>query len=175
MPNGAESAASKDTQELQPVWYLRFRRAALINGTISALWTLIMILPFPPFPIFLRIIVGGGPGTWFMLSYILYIAVGFGGFLGLSFLYFAVESERKIHQRLAWLNLLAMYVGVTGAVLTLAAAGALGGYASTIVHSPPETVRLILEPFVDVIRVLCLVAFIGVISGLVAIYPSKKM
>ena len=45
-----------------------FRNASLINIFISILWTLVIILPFEPFTILLRIIVGGGPGVWFLLA-----------------------------------------------------------------------------------------------------------
>ncbi|MEM1991443.1 MAG: hypothetical protein QXO76_12545 [Thermoproteota archaeon] len=142
----------------------------------SVFYTLIIVLPIQPFLMILRIIVGGGPGTWFILGYILYLAVGFTGHLGFSYLYYLAEKieGRKLNRLLVWLNILAMYVGITGANFALAIAGILGGYVSTILHSPSEEVRLILEPFVNPIRILSIVAIVGVLSGITALYLSKE-
>ncbi|MEM2909662.1 MAG: hypothetical protein QXO01_01150 [Nitrososphaerota archaeon] len=135
-----------------------------------------MVLPIQPFPTILRIIVGGGPGTWLILGYILYLVVGFAGHLGFSYLYYLIEKVeyRKVNGLLAGLNIITMYIGITGASFMLAIAGILGGYASTILHSSSEEVRLILEPFVNPIRILSIVAIIGVLLGIAALYLSKR-
>jgi hypothetical protein len=158
------------------MWSNRFRNAALINALISALWTLIILLPISPFPILQRIIVGGGPGIWFTIGYLLFLTLGFCGFVGFSFLYYVAESvqNRKINNGLAWLHLIATYVGIVGSTMALAVAGVLGGYASIIMHAPTEEIRLILEPFLNPIRILSLFAFIGIVSGLLSLTYSKS-
>ncbi|MEM2237364.1 MAG: hypothetical protein QW470_03975 [Candidatus Caldarchaeum sp.] len=162
-------------QEAQLVWSSRYRKGAVANAVVSAVWTLLYVIPVDPFPMLLRIVVAGGPGTWFILSYLLYIIVGFGGFLGLSYLYFVAErfEGRVVNRGLALVGFLAMYVGLTGTTFGLAVAGALGGYAAVIAHSPAETVRLIMEPFVNPLRTLCLVTVVGAVASLAAPYVEK--
>jgi heme/copper-type cytochrome/quinol oxidase subunit 1 len=134
-----------------------------------------MLLPFPPFTELLRILVGGGPGVWFLMAYLLFLAVGFGGFTGFSYIYYTLEAVegRHINPLLARSHLVLMYLGVLGAVLVLAVAGVLGGYSTTIAHAPPEVTRQVLEPFVWPIRLLAILALVGIGLGLAAIKTAS--
>jgi len=158
------------------LWASRYRKGAVFNGFVSAFWTLLFMLPFEPFPVLLKIVVAGGPGMWYILGYLLYMIVGFCGFLGLSHLYSAAESmgEGRVNQALALVGFTALYVGFTGSSFGLAVAGAVGGYAAVIVHAPAENVRLIMEPFVTPLRILCLVAIIGALASLASLLTPRK-
>ena len=151
-----------------------FRNASILNIFISILWTLIIILPFEPFTILLRIIVGGGPGVWFLLAYLLHIAIGFGGFMALSFAYYLIEERLKIHVngRVIDLGFYVLLVGVNVTLITLAIAGAIGGYYLNILHAPVEDVRNILEPMVNPLRILC---FITITGALICLIPILKI
>ncbi len=156
-------------------WAYRYRKGAVANGLVSVFWTLLYVLPFEPFPMLLKIVVAGGPGVWFMLGYLLHMIVGFGGFLGLSYLYSVAEDSggRRINNALALTGYVALFIGFTGTTFGLAVAGAVGGYTAVILHAPAESVRMVMEPFVNPLRVLCIVAVVGAIAGLAAPYASK--
>ncbi len=157
------------------VWASRFRKGAVANAFVSVFWTLLYVLPFEPFPMLLKIVVAGGPGVWFMLGYLLHMIVGFGGFLGLSYLYSVAEGteDRRVNGVLALTGYAALFIGFTGATVGLAVAGAVGGYEAVILHAPVESVRMVMEPFVNPLRILCIVAVIGVIASLAAPYASS--
>ncbi|GBC71781.1 hypothetical protein HRbin02_01569 [Candidatus Calditenuaceae archaeon HR02] len=159
------------------VWASRYRSGAVANAFVSILWTLLYVLPFEPFPVLLKIVVAGGPGVWFMLGYLLYIIVGFGGFLGLSYLYSIAEAAgaKRVNNFLALTGYAALFIGFTGTTIGLAVAGAVGGYTAVILHAPAENVRMVMEPFVNPLRILCLVTVIGTIASLAAPYtPSPR-
>ncbi|MEM0482573.1 MAG: hypothetical protein QXM16_06795 [Nitrososphaerota archaeon] len=157
------------------VWASRYRKGAVVNASVSAFWTLLYVLPFDPFPTLLKIVVAGGPGVWFMLGYLLYMIVGFGGFLGLSYLYSTSEDSggRRVNDALALTGYAALFIGFTGTTVGLAVAGAVGGYTAVILHAPAENVRMVMEPFVNPLRILCLIAVMGAIASLVAAYAPK--
>lgn len=157
------------------VWASRYRRGAVANAFVSILWSLLFVLPFEPFPMLLKIVVAGGPGVWFMLGYLLHIIVGFGGFLGLSYLYSIAEAsgDKRVNDALALAGYATLFIGFTGATIGLAVAGVAGGYTAVILHAPAEDVRMVMEPFVNPLRILCLIAVIGAVAGLAAPYTTK--
>jgi hypothetical protein len=63
----------------RPYWYRRFRGVAYAFTIAALAWTVVVVLPWAPFSYLPPIIVGGGPGTWFILGYFLFVAVGVGG------------------------------------------------------------------------------------------------
>lgn len=144
--------------------YILLRKIALVHAIAASIWTIIMVLPMGPFPLLLRIIVGGGPSTWFIMGYLLFIITGSCGFAVLSYVYYTVEKEGKtINNQLALLGIVLTCVGTTAASTMLQIAGALGGYQYSIMHSPTEKIRLLLEPLVNPIRLLTIIAAIGII------------
>lgn len=151
-----------------------FRSGFIANATISIVWTLAIIIPFEPFTILLRVIVGGGPGVWFLSAYLLHIAIGVGGFIGLSFAYYIVEerSEIEINDKIVVSGFYILFLGVNVTLVTLAVAGAIGGYYLNIMHAPVEDVRRVLEPMVNPLRLLC---FITIAGALICLIPVYKM
>ncbi len=158
-------------------WSKTYSTLALANAIIAVVWTLIIILPFEPTAFILPVMAGGGPGTWLVLGYILYIAVGFLGFTAFSYIFYTVENieARKPDPRLAPLGLVLTYIGVTGATFLLGIAGASGGHASTIPRIPTQTLREMLLPYVNVITLLVLVTAAGVIINILSIVVAKPV
>jgi hypothetical protein len=148
---------------LRPLWYRRFRGAAYLSAFAALVWTVVIIIPSKPFSYLPPIIVGGGPGIWFVLAYLLFIVVGIGGFGVLSSFLTTVElhENRSVDSRLMWPALILLSIGVTGSCLLLALAGAVGGYESTFETSSAQSIDSILLPYVDPISSLTLIAVIG--------------
>jgi len=163
----------------KPLWYRRYRGAAYLSTFAALIWTVIMVLPWAPFSYLPPIVVGGGPGIWLVLGYVLFIVVGIGGFGALSSFLTAVELDenRTIDARTMWPALILLSIGVAGSCLLLAVAGAMGGYAATFETSSAQSIDNILYPYVDPITILTLVAVIGaalaVLSMVRARWPSR--
>jgi len=157
-------------------WYRRFRAAAYVSAAGLTVLTLLIVLPFHPFSYLPPIIEGGGPGTWFLLGYILYAAVGFGGFAGLSALMFAVETYegRRANDTVMAAGFILLFAGVTVTSILLLLAGALGGYAINIEGNTTQFAQGILSPYVDPITLSSLVSVIA--AGLLVFgMTSSKM
>lgn len=142
---------------------IMFRRATIVNSLISIVWTIIIVLPLEPFSLLLRVIVGGGPGIWFLLAYILHIIIGSGVFTGFSYLYYLIEDSSNIKAENIFnlTGFFLLFIGVNITLIVLAVAGAIGGYYLNILHLPIEIVRETLEPFVNPLRILSIVTVIG--------------
>lgn len=152
------------------------RRLALIDAVVASIWTLILLIRVKPFSYLLPIMAEGGPGTWLILGYILFITVGFCGLLGFSTFYTQLEEEGYVvDRRLAAFGVVALYVGATSATVLLGFGGALGGYARSIQHLPTQQVQAILEPFVDVVTAFAAVAVMGVLINVAAIAGAKRV
>lgn len=120
-----------DQGQRQLQWYRFFRWGAYLSAFAALAWTVAIVLPFPPFTNIPPIIVDGGPGTWFLLSYVLFILIGTGGFGTLSGFLATMElqEERTLDARLMWPALLLFSFGLAGSCTMLAVAGYQGGYA----------------------------------------------
>jgi heme/copper-type cytochrome/quinol oxidase subunit 1 len=129
----------------------------------AMIWTVAIVLPFPPFSYIPPIIVGGGPGTWFMVGYLLYIVVGFAGLAAFSSILYMVErGEGRRADGVALLaGLPLLYFGVTAASIMLGMAGFEGGYARSIQHASEQAIEGILQPYVNPITVSALAAVAG--------------
>ena len=157
----------------RPLWYRRYRGAAYLCTFAALIWTLVIVLPYQPFSYIPPIIVGGGPGTWFALAYLLFIVVGIGGFGALSAFLTTVElhERRSIDQRTMWPALILLSVGVVGSCLLLAVAGAVGGYAATFESSSVKSIDSLLSPYVNPITAFVLVTIVG--AGLAVISMAR--
>jgi len=155
------------------MWYRRFRGAAYLITFGALVWTLMIVLPFTPFSYLPPIMVGGGPGIWFALAYILFIVVGIGGYGALSAFLTTVELHegRSIDARLMWPALMLLSIGVVSSCLLLAWAGAVGGYATTFETTPTGSIDNLLQPYVNPITAFVLVAIIG--AGLAVISMAR--
>jgi hypothetical protein len=89
--------------------------------------------------------------------------VGVGGLGAMSGFLTSVEVDegRSVNDRTMLPALVLLSVGTAGSCLLLAAAGAVGGYATTYGTSPASSVDTLLAPYVDPITALTLVAVIG--------------
>jgi hypothetical protein len=159
----------------KPLWYRRYRGAAYLSAFGIMIWTIVVVLPFHPFSYLPPIIVGGGPGIWLVLGYLLFLVVGVGGFGSLSAFLTTVELHegRTIDSRLMWPALFLLSVGVTGSCLLLAVAGAVGGYASTFGTSSANSIHDMLIPYVDPITGLALVAVLGAALAVLAMVRAR--
>jgi len=145
------------------LWYRRFRTAAYANAVGSILWTIAIVLPFAPFSYLQPIMVGGGPGTWFLVGYLLYPTVGVGGFASFSSLLFVIETyeRRSLNQQIMLTGLILLYVGVLAGCVLLGIAGASGGYAIIVQNSTVNVAQSVLSPYVTPISTASLAAVAG--------------
>lgn len=159
------------------VWYRRFRLAAYVNVVGSLVWTVAIILPFPPFSYLQPIIVGGGAGLWFLVGYVLYVAVGGCGFGWLSGTLHTIEigENRSLNAPLMWLGSVSLELGITASCVLLGLAGALGGYASTLNDASTQTVRELLLPYVLPISLATLLAVAGCALALLAMVRARGL
>lgn len=128
-----------------------------------------------PFSYLLPIMAEGGPGTWLILGYILYVVVGFCGFIGFSTIYTNIEEKSyMVNDKLAALGVVLLFTGATSSTILLGLGGALGGYARSIQRLPSYQVQAILEPFIDVITVFTILAVIRVLINVAVIIRAKR-
>lgn len=157
------------------LWYGRFRTAAFLSTIAALIWTLIIVLPFEPFSYLPPIIVGGGPGIWFVLAYVLFVVTGIGGFGAISGILTTVELHegRTVDGRLMWPALVLMCVGTAGSCILLGVAGAVGGYASTFQGSSTGAIHDLLAPYVNPITTLVIIAVIGAALAVLSMVRAR--
>jgi hypothetical protein len=119
--------------------------------------------------------VGGGPGTWFLVGYLLYAAVGVGDFGVISSFLFAIEihERRAPNGRIMLVGLILSFIGVLSGCLLLGIAGMSGGYAVVIEHSTTDIAQSILSPYVNPITAASLVSVIGAGTSLYGVAAAK--
>ena len=124
-------------------WSSRFIWAAVAQGLVAAIVTLLIVEPqtylginsyFSP----ARVIAGGGGGTWMFTGYILYLVVGVVAVAVTAMFYFYIEGlQGKTYHGftnlLAWGHYLFMNVGVAVSMLLMVYGGYMAGYAATAV------------------------------------------
>jgi len=145
------------------LWYSRFRTAAYANAIGSMLWTIAIVLPFAPFSYLQPIMVGGGPGTWFLVGYLLYPIVGVGGFASISSLLFVIETYegRCLNYGIMLIGFVMLYGGVLAGCVLLGIAGVSGGYAIIVQNSTVNVAQSVLSPYVAPISIASLAAVAG--------------
>ena len=158
-----------------PQWYKRYRAAAYACTLAALVWTLLIVLPFEHFSYLPPIIVGGGPGFWFVLAYLLFLVVGIGGFGAVSGFLTTVEmhERRTFDGRLMWPALALMCAGVAGSCILLGVAGALGGYAATFQGSPTDTIHDLLAQYVNPITTLVIIAVVGAALAVLSMVRAR--
>jgi len=144
-------------------WSRRFRVAALTAGLGAVVWTILMILPVEPFSSIPPVLVGGGPGIWLLLGYLMYIVGGFGGLSILSSMLYPLERDGSWRPdgAILGLGLALFYAGVTCASVLLGLAGFTGGYAYSIDHAADTSIVSILQPYVGLVTFAALAASAG--------------
>jgi hypothetical protein len=156
-------------------WYATFRTASYLSVFGALVWTVAMVIPFPPFSDFPPILVGGGPGQWLVVAYLLYLALGSGGFGWLSGLLYTIEKaeNRIISSSIMWPGFLMLFSGVTASCVSLGYAGAAGGYASIINGASTTSLKQMLSPFVYPITAMVAVAVAGAVLVLLAMIRAR--
>lgn len=149
----------------RPAWHARYRWVTYLNTLAALVWTALMVLPFAPFSDVPPIIVGGGPGTWLTVAYLMFLAVGIGGFGVLSSLLATMELHegRLVDSKVMWPASVLLCVGFVGGCILLGTAGAVGGYESTFEGASTAAIHDLLSPYVYPITALTLAAVIGAV------------
>lgn len=144
-------------------WYKRFRLATYTGLAASIIWTVFIVLPFRPFSYLPPIIVGGGPGIWFVLSYLLLLMVGVAGFGTVSGLLHTIEADesRSLNPLIMSLALVLLGLGTAFSCGLLAVAGAVGGYDSTVLGTSGSSVHEQLSLYVYPITATSLATLAG--------------
>jgi hypothetical protein len=157
------------------LWYRRFRGAALLSSCVAFIWTVIIILPVDPFNSLLPVMIDGGAGTWLLLGYLLYLAVGIGGFGAVSAMLASLElDEGRVPNRFALsAGLILLLVGVNASCVLLGLAGGYGGYSQNIQHASGGSLDSLLTPFVNLTRLTTVLAVAGGVSTVLGIAVSK--
>jgi hypothetical protein len=134
------------TRAIQSKWAGRFIWAAIINGLIATVATILILDPlqyvtgkadyFSP----AKVIAGNGAGTWFFTGYIGYLVVGVIATAVTALFYFYIEGiQGKVYKGftnlLAWGHLLFMNVGIAGSMLIMMYQGYLAGVAAVATSS----------------------------------------
>jgi len=122
-------------------WSTRFIWAAVAQGLVAAIVTLLIVEPqsylginsyFNPG----RIIASTGGGNWMFVGYILYLVVGVIGVAVTSLYYFYIEGilgkpYHGLTNLLAWGHYLFMNIGVAVSMLVMTYGGYIAGYDGT--------------------------------------------
>lgn len=176
---------------LKGKWAGRWVKAAVVQGAIAAIVTVLMIQPLSYFnitPYFNpgMVIAGGGGGTWLFTGYILYLVVGVIGVAATAGVYLYFEGilgrvYSGFSNVLAWGQFVLMNVGVAGSMLLMMYGGYLAGWAGAakssggLGYSNYQIHTTYLVHFEDPIGALALVAVLGlVIGGLGFVLKSRN-
>lgn len=159
----------------RPLWYRRYRGAAYLSAFAALVWTVAIVLPFAPFSYLPPIIVGGGPGVWFLFAYILFLVVGIAGFGALSAFLTTVELHegRSIDSRLMWPALALLSFGFVVSCALLAWAGYIGGYASTFGGASVKSIDSLLSPYEYPVMTTTLITVVGAGLALVSMIRAR--
>ncbi len=187
MPTGSMPATPSPTMMaglmsgLRANWAGRWAKAAMVQGAIAAIVTVLIIQPLSYFnitPYFNpgMVIAGGGGGTWLFAGYIIYLVIGVVGVAATGGFYFYYEAVlgRAYHglaNYLAWAQFVLMNVGVAGSMLLMMYGGYLAGWAGAakssggLGYTDYQIHVTYLSHFEDPIGALALVAVLGLVLG----------
>ncbi len=167
---------------IQGKWAGRFIWAAVIQGLIAAVVTVLILDPlqyltgnadyYSP----ARVIAGNGAGTWMFTGYISYLVVGVVAVAVTAMIYFYIEGiQGKVYSgitsALAWAHLILMNVGVAGSMLLMMYGGYLAGWAASPTsaggggYTGLQIHEQILGGLTDPIGGLVLLAVLGALLG----------
>jgi hypothetical protein len=126
-------------------WAGRFIWAAVIQGLIAVIATVLIVEPWSFFGINSyyspsKVIAANGAGTWMFAGYIAFLVVGVVATAVTALFYFYIEDIRGrmykgFSNLLAWGHLLFMNIGVAGAMIIMMYQGYLAGVAAAPVAS----------------------------------------
>lgn len=130
----------ENTNTVQGKWASRFIWAAVIQGLLAVIVTVLIVEPwtflginsyFSPS----RVIAANGGGTWLFTGYISYLVVGVVATAVTAIFYFYIEGVMgKVYHGLtnylAWGHLVFMNIGVAGSMFLMMWGGFLAGWAA---------------------------------------------
>jgi len=151
-----------------------------VNALVAIVWLL--------FPIAIdtrisRTIAGGSAGTWGFLGFLLFLIVGVLGFATFASLYYVIPKATggTVNSILAWLHLMLLEIGTVAGTALLGYAGYIGGTTildetakGTAAKDIPGIVHLKIGFLVQPIGILALVAALGVLLGVVALFLTYR-
>lgn len=139
------TSVAPPTSLVRSKWAGRFLGAAVIEGLIAVIATVLITDPLAYFNIKLyfnpaMVIAGGGGGTWMFTGYILFLVVGPVATAVTALFYFYIEGVMgKIYtglaKYLAWGHLVLMNVGTAGSMILMMYGGYLAGWAGASTSS----------------------------------------
>jgi hypothetical protein len=167
---------------IQGKWAGRFIWAAVVQGLIAAVVTVLILDPLqyitgkPDYYSPAKVIAGNGAGTWLFTGYITYLVVGVVAVAVTAIFYFYIEGiQGKVYRGftnlLAWAHFVLMNVGVAGSMLLMMYGGYLAGWAMAPASSggegltPLQIHEQILGGLTNPIGALVLVAVLGALLG----------
>jgi hypothetical protein len=155
--------------------YRLFRLASFSHTLTALIWTLLIVIPYPPFNYLLPIIEKGGPGIWFLFGYLIYLIAGPVGFGTVSALIKTIEIDENAHinEVLAKIGFYLSYAGVLLSSILLAVAGALGGYYMYFIAVSPSILSSILSRFIIPITLTTVAAVLGYLMILLSMMLAK--
>ena len=176
---------------VQGKWAGRFIWAAIAQGVIAVIVTVLIVQPLSFFNINsyyspAKVIAGGSGGTWMFTGYIAYLVVGVVEVAVTAIFYFYIEGimgriYTGVSNALAWGHYIFMNVGVAGAMLLMIWGGFMAGYAMapTSEGGLGETAGQVhvnyLGQLVNPIGALILLACLGaILGGLGFVLASRK-
>ena len=162
------------------IWSKRFGAVSLVNVLIAIVW---LLLPIALDTRISRTIAGGSAGTWGFLGFLLFLVVGVVGFAAFAALYYVIPTATggTVNNILAWLHLVLLEIGTVIGTGLLGYAGYIGGTTildetakGTAAEDIPAIVHGKIGFVVQPIGMLALVAALGVLLGVVALFLAYR-
>ncbi len=171
-------------QTNQGKWAGRFITAAVIQGLLATVVTVLVLDPFQYLagtPLYWKyyspamVIASGGGGTWLFTGYISYLVVGVVATAVTAIFYWYIEGAlgkvyKGITNYMAWGHLLLMNIGVTGSMFLMMWGGFLAGWTAGSTNNgglgtPGAVHSQVLGWMVEPIGAFILVAALGALLG----------
>jgi hypothetical protein len=183
------TSATRTVPTLPSKWAGRFIWAAVIQGLIAVIATILIAEPLSYFNIDwyfnpAMVIASGGAGTWLFTGYISFLVVGVVATAVTALFYMYLEGimgrvYSGLRSYLAWGHLVLMNVGVAGSMILMMYGGYLGGWAGASVaegglgYTDYQIHVNYLSHFEEPIGALIIVACLGAILGGLGYVLSK--
>jgi len=174
----------------QSKWAARFIWAAIVQGVIAVIATVLIVEPLSYFNINSyyspsKVIAGGGGGTWLFTGYISYLVVGVVAIAVTAIFYFYFEGilgriYRGLPDYLAWGHYVFMNAGVAGSMILMMYGGYLAGWAAAPVsggglgYTDYQIHVTYLSHYVDPIGGFVVLACLGAICGGLGFLLSRR-
>jgi len=156
-------------------WAGRFIWAAVIQGVLAVIATMLIVEPLSYFNISWyyspsKVIAGGSAGTWLFTGYISYLVVGVIATAVTAIFYFYIEGAMgKVYSGLtdylAWGHLVLMNVGVAGSMFLMMWGGYMGGRGLAEGLTTYQVHVQYLSQLVNPIGAFIMLAALGAILG----------